>query len=436
MGLLLAAAFGIGLIGVAAVAGGWFERNPDGKPGPSTLAVVPPAVTATPQNPPQLSPPGNLPTLQDLIHAGPVDNVVLAQASGPAEAALMPDRFVTHSSTVDLGLVPVGRMDVELGCLTKDGADEAHFGMVTNGLPPPDSPADVLGCEGSILHATYTVDEPSVLRLVLPGAASWRVVVRAADGLPGAPAGTPTKLFAGAGEEVLIDKSFQPVDKDPVPQPSYDPSFGTGSLGLPVLAGEIQFRDRYLIRASCSGSPAMAYHVGSFDPSGPSVPDSTTYVACDGDLHEMVWRPGARPSPDVFVSAPQGTAWRLLVTADPAPIGIAKDDGGWTAMISSGPRFGADDLNEMLVGRLTGKNTLARIVISCQGGTSVDVSVSRGDQTGDLQSFTANCGDQPVTIVGDPIVPDESGELSVEVDPHGRMWTAVTIQQAPASAAR
>jgi len=90
----------------------------------------------------------------------------------------------------------------------------------------------------------------------------------------------------------------------------------------------------------------------------------------------------------------------------------------------------------MLVGRLTGKNTLARIVISCQGGTSVDVSVSRGDQTGDLQSFTANCGDQPVTIVGDPIVPDESGELSVEVDPHGRMRTAVTIQQAPASAAR
>ena len=89
-------------------------------------------------------------------------------------------------------------------------------------------------------------------------------------------------------------------------------------------------------------------------------------------------------------------------------------------MISSGPRFVSDDLDESIVGRLTGKNTLARVVISCQGGTSVDVSVSRGDQTGSLQTFTAPCGDQPATTVGEAFVPDENGEFTVEVAKHGR----------------
>jgi len=104
-------------------------------------------------------------------------------------------------------------------------------------------------------------------------------------------------------------------------------------------------------------------------------------------------------------------------------------------VMSSDPRFVADDLDESFVGRLTGKNTLARVVVSCQGGTSVDVSVSRGDQTGSLQTFTASCGDQATTTVGEAFVPDENGGFTVEVVPHGRMWTAVTIQQAPPSAA-
>src|SRR6476646_10734282 len=72
-GLLLAAAVGIGLVGVAGLVGGWFERQPDATPGPSTLAVVGPSPSAEPVNlPPASAPaPTDLPTIEDLIHAGP-----------------------------------------------------------------------------------------------------------------------------------------------------------------------------------------------------------------------------------------------------------------------------------------------------------------------------------------------------------------------------
>src|SRR6478735_12600531 len=61
-GLLLAAAVGIGLVGVAGLVGGWFERKPDATPGPSTLAVVGPSPSAEPVN----LPPGSAPAPTDL----------------------------------------------------------------------------------------------------------------------------------------------------------------------------------------------------------------------------------------------------------------------------------------------------------------------------------------------------------------------------------
>src|SRR6476661_10125002 len=77
-GLLLAAAVGIGLIGVAGLVGGWFERKPDGTPAPSTLGVVGPSPSAEPVHlaPASAPPPVDLPAIEDLIHAGPVGDVV------------------------------------------------------------------------------------------------------------------------------------------------------------------------------------------------------------------------------------------------------------------------------------------------------------------------------------------------------------------------
>ncbi|HEY7133339.1 MAG TPA: hypothetical protein VH440_13880 [Candidatus Limnocylindrales bacterium] len=430
MALLLAAAVGIGLVGVGAVVGGFFERSSDA-PEPSNLAVVPPGptpstepvVTPVPENLPLPSGPTDLPTLVDLLHSGPADAIVLAQASGPGYTAAMPDVAVSHPSSVDLGPVPVGDYQVEFGCLTKGGSsDQADLALVPVGTSSGPGLHPV-GCNGIVNRSIVSGVRPSTVRLALPGTASWRLVVRVVNGSTAA-GSTLTQPAAGPDEEVLID-----AERPPAP-----PKPGGSAADEPVDVGQIKFRDRYVFRASCIGSETMAYHTGVYDPASPFVPDTTTVVPCDGLVHEMAWRPGSRPEPDVLVTAADGTAWRLLLTADPSPIGTARDGDGWSEVISSGPRFVADDLDEALVGRLTDGNQLARVVVSCQGGTSVDVAVSRGDQTGSLQAFTATCGDQPTTRIGEPFGPDENGGFTVDVKPHGRMWTAVTVQEGQATA--
>jgi len=432
-GLLLAAAVGIGLVGVAGLVGGWFERHPDATPGPSKLAVVGPSPSAEAVDlPPASAPapaPTDLPTIEDLIHAGPVGDIVLAQANGEESVVPTVDVAVAHPSSVELGPVAGGPYRMEFGCLGRDGsAAFAATDLVPVGAASGD-PTNPVACDGRMTSTMISADGPSVLRLALPGSARWRLVVRALNGGPAAPPSTATGLVAPPGAEVLIDTSSGVAHAKP------DASQGSDPIGPPIDLGQIKFRDRYQFRASCAGSPAIAYLIGSLGPNGESLPDTTTLVPCDGAIHEMTWRPGNRPGPEVYVTAGPGTAWRLLLTADPAPITTAPDEGTWSEVISSGPRFVADDLDEAIVGRLTGKNTLARVVVSCQGGTSVDVSVSRGDQTGSLQTFTAPCGDQATTTVGEAFVPDENGGFTVEVAPHGRMWTAVTVQQAPPSAA-
>jgi len=426
--VLLAAAVGIGLIGVAGIVGGWFERNPDATPPPALVAVVGPSPSGEPVNPPRPSasaPARDLPTLEDLIHSGPVDDVVFAQGSGPEDLAAPPDVPVAHRSSVQLGPVPSGLYRVDFGCLSRAGAEEtAAVGLVPAGTTA--DPGPLVPCGGRMTTTTITSDGASALRLTVPGAASWRLVVHAVSDVPALPPATPTRPVSIPGEEVLIDASSPATHAKPG---------ATDAIGEPIDVGQIKFRERYVFRASCAGSTAIAYHNGPYDPSAPFLPESTTLVQCDGAVHEMIWRPGDRPAPDILVTAADGTTWRLLVTADPAPIATTPDDGGWTEVVSSGPRFGSDDLNEALVGRLTGDNALARVVVSCQDGTSVDVSVSRGDQTGDLQRFEAECSDQPSTTVGDPFVSDAQGGFSVDVEPHGRMWTAITVQQAPPSAA-
>jgi hypothetical protein len=300
-------------------------------------------------------------------------------------------------------------------------------------VPSGAAPADLsstIRCDGTMTSNVVQADGPSVLRLALPGSASWRLVVRVADGRLIAPAATAARPVPGAGEDVLVDASS--ADARPTPSASQ----ASGPFGGGIQVGQLKFRDRYVFQASCVGPPAIAYGTTFSDPADPTLPESTTLVPCDGAVHETIMRPGDRPDPDVIVMAPDGASWRLLVTADPTPIANAPDEPGWSGVISSGPRFDADDVDQTLVGRTTGGSTLARVVVSCQGPGFVDVLVSRGDQTGTMQTFTAPCGDQASTLVGEPFSPDENGEFSVEADPHGRMWTAITVQQAnPASAA-
>src|SRR5206468_3100441 len=102
VGLGLAAAVTIALIGLAGGANHWFE-------GPS---VSQPSPVPSDQPGPSASEPaiaGQLPSLEDLI-GGQADAVVLAQESGPAQG---PDADAPRRPMVDLGPVP-GPADYEI----------------------------------------------------------------------------------------------------------------------------------------------------------------------------------------------------------------------------------------------------------------------------------------------------------------------------------
>ena len=430
--LLFAAAVGIGLVGAAAVAGGWFDREPHPTPTPvpSTLALVGPSSSPEPVDGLPAPSPVDLPTLEDLVHSGPVDDIVLAQASGPESAFGISQPAVPHPSSIELGPLALGLYRVEFGCLASQAGETGGYAVVGAGTPGADPPRERT-CDGRMTSNLVPADGPSVLRLALPGASSWRLVVRAASGGTGAHATTPLQPVLGAGEDEIQNASSAVTQLKP------GASFGTDAVGDRVVVGAVPFRDRSHFRASCAGPSAIAYHIGFDDPNNPFLPESTTLVPCDGAVHEMGFRPGNRPEPDVLVTAPAGTAWRLLVSADRPPIATARDEAGWAKVISSGPRFGADDLSESIVGRVTGGSRLARVVVSCQGGTSIDVSVGRGDQVGDpVQTFRAACGERASTTIGEPFTPDENGGFTIDAEPHGRMWTAITVQQEdPGSAA-
>ncbi len=114
--LLAAAGIGVGIVGAAGAAAGWFDRAtlPPG-PAPSTAPAI--VGKASPPPSPSLRPsaaPPTLPTLDALIAAGDPSTVVLAQAHGPADGpAALPASISVDPPRVQLALPP-GHADYEV----------------------------------------------------------------------------------------------------------------------------------------------------------------------------------------------------------------------------------------------------------------------------------------------------------------------------------
>ena len=92
-------------------------------------------------------PPIDLPTIEDLIHAGSVGDIELAQANGPESIAALPVVPVAHGSSLELGPVASGPYRMEFGCLAPDGsAALAAFALVPVGAAPGD-PTNPVACD-------------------------------------------------------------------------------------------------------------------------------------------------------------------------------------------------------------------------------------------------------------------------------------------------
>jgi hypothetical protein len=421
----LAAAVGIGLLGLVAVAGGWLEQrpatvpNPSASAGPTPVAALPaPSVAAV------------LPTLDDLL--GPLDpaTIVHAQTVGPADAppvrAFDPADQAATGTTMDFS--PVVRAGVDrlwTACL---GPAQLDIEIRTAGSADPHEAIGIT-CDGSVTSHQVGLETGDTIGLRSATPVSWRFVDEA-RGQPVPDASSiPDVIEAPAGDETLLDATSA---DDRAVAPDVDPSTGlaTWSIGgLPVRAG-------YRVTVACAGPRPVRYRIGGIDP-GPA-PDATTLtsVACDGAAHQdgldLVMATGT----DVAVVADPRDSWQILVTADRPPFAIPENGGGWEMSSALGPSYFTDAVPVMT--SLVGGDGPVRVVINCAGATTVTGTIEIGVPVPSRPDpFTIDCSAQPTGATLERIYPRGANQVTIVTDPLGAtIWLAVTTQtRSPTKAA-
>jgi hypothetical protein len=411
VGLGLAAAVTIALIGLAGGANHWFE-NPSVGPSPRP--------TPSDQRVPTGSPApvvGHLPSLEDLI-GGKANAVVLAQESGPAEG---PDAQAPARPMVDLGPVP-GPADYEIryACL---GASPSFVGL--GGVPPTDATGmPSVTCDGATRSVTLHIDGPERLSTGTVSPSSWRFVV-----LDLARTATP---YATTVEVPQLEgtERVHVVQSASHPDPEYRGVLTGGGIITPVEVGQLPSLDAYRVRVSCAGPSPLQYVIGDESETSGFVAYSTTQVACDGGLHDGQFAISLPHGAKVYVAVDDRDAWNLLVSSDIPPVAIAPDADGWRLMIGSGPDLEFDAVPTSMSSYLDAPSHDIRVVVSCFGGGGVRVDVETGVKTiVHVGSFTAPCEEgQPTTTTQAFVVPSVQG-FTVTVQPDAKMWLATTVQE-------
>jgi hypothetical protein len=194
-------------------------------------------------------------------------------------------------------------------------------------------------------------------------------------------------------------------------------------------------RDAYRIAIACAGPGPLTYRLHA-PPSGVSFPveppgaaliSTSTVVDCDGKAHVDVLRFPYAAGADVSIDAPAGTAWRIATALEDPPIAVPKDGHGWGLPIAVGPNFDLTDSVDEWSGTFA-KTTRVRLVVTCYGGTSVDITIKDTD-TGDEARGSAPCVTGRATVTVIPVsAPGRS--FAVTAASHGPMWLSVAIQQA------
>ena len=406
--LLLAAAIGLGLLGIGGAVGGLFG-DLTSSPAPSHAADASPAASP--------SEPLNLPSLDDVLGFARGDGVAIAQAhdwideGGDVAAGMLPDDV-----SVDLGTID-GSTSYQLTVVCI-GDGVAHLDIRLPGSRGPQSGPDV-DCNGALYEQPIHANEPRQISLQAPRTASWRIVVLRLDGAPPVPGAAVPFLEAGEGEEVLVEVQGITMPPDGGDSPT------SGSMPLIELEA-VSGRMDYLVRAWCNGGPAIRYIHGD-EVDGRVVPATTTQVNCDGAMHTIglgIPEPfGSR----VYVAANPGTRFSVLVSSGQPPVSLAGDDPGWEPAGGLGPDLAFDtSIHSFSAVGATGGGPV-QVVFDCAGTGAVEVTVDLGDV---LETFVARCSTEGAINV-QTFEASSYARIHVEYATRPGLWTALTILVPP-----
>jgi hypothetical protein len=416
--LLLTATVGIGLVGFGLLAGGWLER-PQPNPSPVPSAPIAEASQETP-TPSSLPLPPSLPSLEAFL--APLDpaRIVRAQSVGLSTAPTVWSRQITGpGSTMFAPVTRAGSYRVWLACLGSDGV------TLDAVRANPEDPAQSIPitCNGATTARDIGLAAGDALSLATTAPTSWRIAVLAPDRAPPHAESIAKDVTAAAGRRLDGQAASERAT----------PDYGLTAItatSLPVTS--LSFRDAFRIAVSCAGPGPLTYRLVAplnVLPAGDdwALNDVATTVECDGGTHVDVVRFPFSTGADVWIEAPEGTAWRLAAAFEGPPIQAPKDGGGWTLGVGLGPNLIFDPQPDTGEVGLAASNRI-RVVVTCLGGTGVDIVV-REKVTGAATTGTASCEPGRTTVTVIPVAAP-GRDFFVESDPHGAMWLAVTIQQA------
>lgn len=436
----LAAAIGIALIGLAGVAGGWFDGVRVG-PGPLPSASPVPSPESASLPPPSPPVDGSLPSLDDLL--GPLDpaRIVRAQAVGPAGGSgggLGPLEQAVEPGSVTFAPVTVaGAYRVWTACLGAEG-----IVLRTLRANPTQEVEEIpITCNAAVTARQVGLEAGDALLIATTpgtGHSAWRVILEAPERI--APHATELRPPIMVPPDGWIDVAS---GVSPIDLPSYVDTPTGGGVLVPISIGSAPGRDGYRVQVACAGPANLRYTLGRTILGTGTADDGTidafltTEVECDGLTHldtiGIVFPSGA----DVFVTADERLAWGISVTAEAPPIALEPDGGGWGLAIGAGPNLDFDGQPSGLSSMEdTSATTEIRVVVTCLGGSFVDVRVhAREFEDPPLAEFRADCrGDEAQTTA--ETIRIDTPTFLIETDPDGKMWLAVTVQQRlPASPA-
>lgn len=402
--LLLAAAVGIGLVGVGGALSGMF----------TTSLPTPTASVTAPNGPePSRTVSEALPSLDELLAAAPSGTVALAQAHGPGDGpAALPSGADLGGVTVNLGSF-AGSTEFEATIACR-GASTMQF-TVARFVDTP-SPASQITCDGSIQTARASDAENRAMLLSASEHASWRIVIRRIDGAAPPPVADPPELDPGPGYEDLVELEDWSIEAN---SPALEAS---GLLFQEV--GNVPARERYRFALWCADTAAVRYIHGDLS-DRTFVASTTTQLACDGSVHIGVLS-FLEPSGRVFVAATPGARVSLLVFDTPPPVAVVSQEPGWQLSSGFGPGFAFDTSSHWFTGSGVEGGGPIMVVLACVGTDPIEVTVDLGKVSGQrLETFTADCTREGSTT-GQSFLADGSYSDVTYTAPGGS-WTALSI---------
>jgi hypothetical protein len=402
---LLAAAVGIGLLGVGGVVGGLLGDVTESQP-PSQVADT---------TPPIPSGPIRLGTLNEFVAGSIGDEVVIAHAYEPIDVTGVDPEALRAEARVSLGTIAGStRYQLTFVC---EGSGKADFTIVA--VPPVGSARSIteVECDAAVYSQQIHADGPQVVFLSAPRESSWRIVVRRLDGTdPGFPM-EPSFIELPPGQQELVRAELQSTTAN---------GRRWVDSGLVVEEiGSVPARTGYEARIWCAGGDDVRLILGD-DLEGTTVPNIETAVPCDSRIHD----PGfAIPMPfgsRVFVAAAPESRWSILVGAEVPPIGLANDQPGWQRQVGFGPHLSFDSTEHGFSAPGVDGGGPVLIVIACAGNADIEVTVDAGRELDERQeTLIAACTPEGAETSQSFELDGSTVHLTL-AEPIGT-WTAISI---------